>query len=362
MTQQGLAQQLRRAWLARGPLACALWPLALLYGGLLRLRRLAYSMGWKRSTRLPVPVVVVGNVVVGGAGKTPTVIGLVKHLRQNGWTPGVISRGHGGSSTGCVEVKPGSRTAEVGDEPALIARATGAPLVVGRQRAEAGKLLLAQHPEVDVIVCDDGMQHWALERDVTVVVFDGRGTGNGWLLPAGMLREPWPAKPWGNGQMLVLCNQQGTQPEPAPFALHSPWPMFRATRILADHAVNAEGRQRALSSFTTGGGQVAAMAGIAQPEAFFSMLRERGLALNQELALPDHADAELLLKTLEASQTGGVWLCTEKDAVKLFPLLSASSTHEVWAVPLEQHPEPAFFAAVDAALDGLSSAHGRQTP
>ncbi len=92
------------------------------------------------------------------------------------------------------------------------------------------------------------------------------------------------------------------------------------------------------------------------------MLRESGLALNQEFALPDHADAELLLKTLEASQTGGVWLCTEKDAVKLFPLLSASSTQKVWAVPLEQHPEPAFFAAVDAALDGLSSAHGRQTP
>ena len=362
MTQQGFAQQLRHAWLALGPLACAVWPLALVYGGLLRLRRLAYRMGWKRSTRLPVPVVVVGNVVVGGAGKTPTVIGLVNHLRQMGWTPGVISRGHGGSSTDCVEVKTDSSTAEVGDEPALIARATRAPLVVGRQRVDAGKLLLAQHPEVDVIVCDDGMQHWALARDVTVVVFDGRGTGNGWLLPAGMLREPWPANPWGNGQMLVLCNQQGAQPEPAPFALQSPWPIFRATRMLADHAVNAKGRQRALSGFAKEGVQVAAMAGIAQPEAFFSMLRERGLALNHELALPDHADAELLLKTLETSETDGVWLCTEKDAVKLFPLVSASSTQEVWAVPLVQHPEPAFFAAVDAALDGLSSAYGRQTP
>lgn len=357
---QGFADHLRHAWLTRGPLACALWPLSLLYGGLLWLRRLAYRTGWKQSIRLPVPVVVVGNAVVGGVGKTPTVIGLVEHLRQSGWTPGVISRGHGGANMGCVEVKPSSDSADVGDEPALIARSTGVPLVVGRQRAEAGKVLLARHPEVDVIVCDDGMQHWALARDVTVVVFDGRGTGNGWLLPAGMLREPWPVKPWGHGQMLVLRNQRGRVTEPEATALRSPWPVFHATRVLAEHAVNANGRKLPLAGLGLGGKRpVHAMAGIAQPEVFFSMLRERGVALGDEVALPDHADGAQLLA---AAKTSGVWLCTEKDAVKLFPLLGHDPAVEIWAVPLIQQPEPAFFAAVEAALDGLSSAHGRQTP
>lgn len=344
------------AWQQRGWLACALWPLSLLYGALLRLRRGFYRLGLKTCTTLPVPVVVVGNVVVGGAGKTPTVMGLVQHLRSRGWTPGVISRGHGRDGDACVEVTPNSPSATVGDEPALIARATAAPMVVGRQRVAASQALLRLHPEVDIIVSDDGMQHWALARDLTVVVFDDRGTGNGWLLPAGMLREPWPARPWGKGQMLALrtTRSAGTHHQ----SLNPQVRTFVAPRQLHAQAVAPEGHQCELTEFQQGQA-VSALAGIAQPEVFFGMLRERGLHLTQTVALPDHADGPTLLAALAPGHT---WLCTEKDAVKLFPLLDGSNAHKVWAVPLEQTPEPGFFEAVDRALDGLSSAHGRQTP
>jgi tetraacyldisaccharide 4'-kinase len=346
---------IRRAWLSRSTLAWALWPLSLIYRGLLWLRRWSYLLGLKQSSRLPVPVVVVGNVIVGGAGKTPTVINLVTHLRHSGWCPGVISRGHGGTSDACNEVTPHSDSAEVGDEPLLIHRATGAPTVVGRDRPRAGRLLLDRHPEVDIIVSDDGMQHWALERDLTVVVFDERGVGNGWLLPAGMLREPWPAKPWGASQMLVLHNVRGERIALPMSDCNTP--SYVARRRLADFARAADGSTQSLTSFAPQ--PVRALAGIAQPEAFFTMLQESGLRLDTTLAMPDHADGAAILAQLEP---GCIWLCTEKDAVKVFPLLSNHPDLDVWAVPLEQRPEQAFFAALDKALIGLSSAHGRQTP
>lgn len=354
-------EHLRRAWLNRGPLACLLWPLSLVYAALLQLRRLAYQLGWQHTRRLPVPVVVVGNVVVGGAGKTPTVAGLVEHLRRKGWTPGVISRGHGRSGEECTEVTVDSDSSLVGDEPMLIVRATGAPLVVGRRRYEAGLRLLALHPEVDIIISDDGMQHWALARDLTIVVFDARGVGNGWLLPAGMLREPWPARPWGQGTMLALLNSSdGVRPARLP-DMPSHVPAFGALRTLADRSVAPDGRSRPLADFASppAGMTVRALAGIAQPEAFFAMLQARGVKLDATLPLPDHAPGAQLL---EAAQSGFTWLCTEKDAVKLFPVVSRKPGVDVWAVPLMMQASPGFYDAVDAALEGLSSAHGRQTP
>lgn len=348
-------QRLQRSWLSKDWLARTLLPVAWLYRGLLALRRLAYRCGWAHTHRLPVPVLVVGNVVVGGAGKTPTVIALVQHLQQQGWRPGVVSRGYGRRGHACLEVTPHSTSAEVGDEPCLIARATQAPTFVGRQRVQAAQHLLRQHPEVDIIVSDDGMQHWPLARDLTVVVFDERGTGNGWLLPAGLLREPWPTRPWGTGPLLVL-QQSRDGHTPPPIAGHGQ-PVFQARRRLAPRARAASGAQRALADLPRH--RLAALAGIAQPEAFFDMLRAHGLALAHTVALPDHADAATLLAAL---QPGYTWLCTEKDAVKLFPALPSQATPEVWTVPLEQTPEPAFWSALDQVLDGLSSAHGRQTP
>jgi tetraacyldisaccharide 4'-kinase len=322
----------------------------------LHTRRALYRWGLKTSTRLPVPVVVVGNVVVGGAGKTPTVIGLVQHLQARGWTPGIVSRGHGREGSACHEVTPDSNSHDVGDEPQLIAQATSAPMVVGRQRVEAARWLLQQHPAVNVIVSDDGMQHWPLARDLTVVVFDERGVGNGWLLPAGMLREPWPSKPWGGGRLLVLRTQNSTATSLP--ALASPYPTFQALRGLRAHAVNAQGRQRPLTELAALS-TVGALAGIAQPCRFFDMLTASGVTLQHKVALPDHAEAKALLDALQPRIT---WLCTEKDAVKLFPLVAQRTDLQVWAVPLVQTPEPAFFNAVDQALDGLSFPHGRQTP
>ncbi len=348
-----------QAWQTRGPLAWALRPLSWLYGALLGLRRWAYRLGCFPTQRLPVPVLVVGNVVVGGAGKTPTVIGLVQHLRARGWTPGVVSRGHGRSQDGCLPVDADTDSAVAGDEPTLIARHTGAPLVVGRDRVAAGRLLLERHPEVDIVVSDDGMQHWALARDLTVVVFDARGTGNGWLLPAGLLREPWPARPWGQGALLVLH----TQTPQHPLAGSSPHPAFTATRQLASTALAPNGGQLAWTDWAQQPPEaLGAFAGIAQPERFFEMLRERGLHLQHTLALPDHAPASAFLHALEGQAAGTVWLCTEKDAVKLFPLLRERPDLQIWAVPLTQTLPSAFLAAVDAALQGLSSRHGHQTP
>jgi tetraacyldisaccharide 4'-kinase len=340
---------LRQAWLARGLLARLLYPLNLLYRALFAARRLLYVWGWRNTTRLPVPVVVVGNVVVGGAGKTPTAIAVVRHLMAQGWRPGVVSRGHGRHDSTVVEVETQSNAADTGDEPLLIQRATGVPVFVARQRAVAGRALLRAHPAVDVIVCDDGLQHQALARDLEVVVFDDRGLGNGWMLPAGLLREPWPRR--SDVPALVLHQQR--QPAP-PFC-----PGFVARRALAYAAVDARGRATPLAVLAASEAPLMALAGIARPEVFFEMLAERGLPLAQRWPLPDHADLAALWPMLRAQcPPGATVLCTEKDAVKLWPLLNDNSP-QVLAVPLALTPEPAFFNALDAQL---SSCHGPQTP
>lgn len=340
---------LRQAWQARGPLARLLYPLSLLYRVLLAARRLMYAWGWRRTVRLQVPVLVVGNVVVGGAGKTPTTIAVVRHLLARGWRPGVVSRGHGRQGNAAAAVGAQSRPADTGDEPLLLQRATGVPVWVARDRAAAGRALLQAHPAVDVIVCDDGLQHLALARDLEVVVFDDRGLGNGWLLPAGLLREPWPRR----SDVPALVLHQQWRPS-QPFC-----PGFVARRALGDEAVDGQGQPTALAALANNPAPLCALAGIARPEVFFDMLAERGLTLAQRWPLPDHADLGALWPDLlPQCPPGATVLCTEKDAVKLWPLLGVTSPR-VLAVPLVLTPEPDFFAALDAQL---SSKHGPQTP
>lgn len=341
---------LQQTWLRRGPLACLLWPMAGLFGLLVRLRCSLYRAGFLRSEKMPVPVVVVGNVLAGGAGKTPTVIALVQHLQATGLRVGVVSRGYGRSADCCTEVLLTTPPEQSGDEPALIRRATQAPVFVATRRVDAARALLAAHPATQVIICDDGLQHYALQRDIEIAVFDDRGAGNGWLLPAGPLREPWPdrlhrgAGPDGRGIDLVL--HTGALPV---------FDGFRSKRRLADHALRADGSPVALASLA--GSALLAVAGIAKPQAFFDMLAARGLTLAEARALPDHYDFD---SYPQASDSGYTLICTEKDAVKLFPRQTG-----VLAVPLVFEPEPAFFAAFDALLASrlspLTSPHGHQT-
>lgn len=299
------------------------------------------------SERFGVPVIVVGNVVAGGAGKTPLVMALVRHFQAQGLPVGVVSRGYGRSGHESLEVSPETPVDESGDEPALIQHATGAPVFVARRRTQALRDLLAAYPATAVVVCDDGLQHYALQRDIEIAVFDDRGVGNGWLLPAGPLREPWPER-LRLGIDLVLHTGQ----KPA-------FEGYTSRRQLADHAIAADGTRLALSSLAHQ--PLVALAGIASPEAFFGMLRARGLTLQKTLALPDHhnftADDLIAL-------TGQTVLCTEKDAVKLFALPGHSAL-KLLAVPLEFSPEAAFFSALDALLAPLLSqlplSHGHQT-
>jgi tetraacyldisaccharide 4'-kinase len=327
---------LQRAWLRRGPLAWLLAPLSLLYGLLAALHRLPWQLGWRRAWRAPVPVVVVGNVVAGGAGKTPVVIAIADWLAARGVRAGVVSRGYGRQGEGCTEVSPASDPAATGDEPLLVARRTGAPVVVARRRADAVRHLLAAHPQVQVVLSDDGLQHRALARDLEIVVFDARGTGNGWLLPAGPLREPWPRR-----ADLVLRPPQ--RPELGGHVVR---------RRLADEAVRADGARRPLAELARA--PCAAVAGIAEPEAFFAMLRGQGVPLVACTALPDHH--AYAAGDVPPAPAGGHLLCTEKDAVKLWRLQP-----QAWAVPLAVEIEPAFWSALEAALGPrLSSADGSQ--
>lgn len=332
-------------WAKRGLLAWLLWPISLLYGTLAGLRRLLYANGLLTIHRLPVPVVVVGNVVVGGAGKTPTVISLVKHLQSQGWKPGVLSRGYRRHGNGLLEVKSDTPSIRCGDEPLLIQRNTGAPVFVASRRAKAAEALLAAHPDVNLLLCDDGLQHLALGRDVAIAVFDDRGTGNGWLLPAGLLREPWPPRSGDRFRPdLVLHQRPPGAPRGIP-AEPAGCPTYCADRRLADQAVGPQGQRIDLDSLKNR--TLTAMAGVARPEVFFDMLRARGLAPTHTVALPDHADRSAYAQFHD--NPGETLVCTEKDAVKFFPTLPAG--HDTaWAVPLELTPEPAFFDAIDRLL------------
>lgn len=334
--RQACESALLRAWSRRGAMAWLLWPLSLVFFTLSAMRRWLYRIGVLKSHSVAVPVIVVGNVVAGGAGKTPVVMALVRHLQQRGLPVGVISRGYGRSSDDCREVLADSPAGEVGDEPALIKHATGAPTFVARQRLEAAQALLRQHAQTRAIICDDGLQHYALQRSIEICVFDDRGTGNGLLLPAGPLREAWP-------RPVDLVLHTGAQPQFAGYT---------ARRALSTQARRADGSHCALASLR--GQPVIALAAIAQPEAFFEMLRAQGLQLAQALALPDHDDLDGFSRPEgEAIPL----LCTEKDAVKLWPRYP-----EAWAVPLVVTLQPEFLAAFDALLDAkLSSPHGHQT-
>jgi tetraacyldisaccharide 4'-kinase len=302
----------------------------LTFGALTALRRLLYRTGLLETHSVGVPVVVVGNVIAGGSGKTPVVLALVQHLQGLGLRVGVISRGYGRSTTDCREVLGTSQVVDVGDEPALIKHASSVPVFVAQRRFDAASSLLSHYPDTQLIICDDGLQHLALRRDLEICVFDDRGVGNGFLLPAGPLREPWP-----RATDLVL--HTGSQPAFAGFS---------AQRRLASFALRVDGSKIGLNELAQSDPKpLLAVAAIAKPDDFFSMLRAQGLKLARTIGLPDHHDfADWSSKDYSRYTI----VCTEKDAVKLW-----QREADALAVPLVFRPEPDFLAALDARLAGL---------
>lgn len=316
-----MALRLQRAWLHRGALAMALLPLSWVFATLGAFRRALYRTGLLRSERIDVPVVVVGNLIAGGAGKTPTTLALIELLRRHGWQPGVVSRGHGRRSTGIVHVQPDTPATHGGDEPLLLRLRGGAPVCVGEDRVAAARALRQRHPEVDIVVCDDGLQHLRLARDAQVLVFDERGAGNGWQLPAGPLREPLPqALP---RRSVVLYNAA---------APSTALPGHLARRSLAGAVSLQEWwRGEAASNAVLDalrGRPILAAAGLAQPARFFAMLRAQGLTIIEH-PLPDHhpfADLAWPEGTTDV-------VITEKDAVKIRPGLAGPV--RLWVAALD---------------------------
>ena len=325
----GKGNWLAHTWRQRGLAACLLWPLSLLYGCATGFHRWLYRVGLFKTAHFSVPVIVVGNVVAGGAGKTPLVIALARHLIKQGIQVGVVSRGYARLEKKCVEVFENTPISQSGDEPALIFKSLAAPVFVANRRSEAIRALLAKYPRTELIISDDGLQHHSLASNIKITVFDDRGVGNGWLLPAGPLRERFsPGR-----QNFVLHTGQA----PA-------FGGYISKRRLADHAVAHDGSLVRLQDLKAQ--PLTALAGIANPAAFFDMLRAQGLVLAKTIALPDHFDFSAFQFPVP---TSNVVLCTEKDAVKLFKTHS-NSAFRLLAVPLEFAPEPAFLKAVDDLL------------
>lgn len=309
-------KRLDHYWYSLNPVALLLAPLSVLFCLLVRLRILIYRLGWLRSHRCDVPVIVVGNIAVGGSGKTPLVIWLAQFLRDHGYRPGIVSRGYGGTATTWPQsVTAESNPEEVGDEPVLIARRTGCPLMVGPDRVAAVQQLLRDHG-CDVVVSDDGMQHYRLARDLEIAVIDGaRRHGNGLCLPAGPLREP-PSRL--HRVDFVVANGDGKTGE--------------VTMLLQANSAYclADASQRDLEAFR--GRRVHAVAGIGHPARFFATLRAYGIE-PEEHPFPDHHRYQA--DDLHFGDALPV-LMTEKDAVKCIPY--ADQRH--WAVAIDaQLPE-----------------------
>jgi tetraacyldisaccharide 4'-kinase len=344
---------LLQAWVRKGWLAWALLPLAIFVHVVRVLRRCCYQLGVFRIGKVDATVVVVGNVVAGGAGKTPTVIALVKHLQLQGKNVGVVARGYGRKNRNTQEVTSQSTANEVGDEPVLLHRVLRVPVFVGSARLLAAQALLTKYPQVDIVVCDDGMQHYALFRNLEVCVFDDRGYGNGWPLPAGPLREsrqPYFLHQSGQNANNRLVLHTGNQPT---FEGHT------AQRMLADFAVGLNEERIELSSLQSPGRlPLLALAGIANPESFFAMLRAKGLELSKTVSLPDHYDFNSYSRNMHE---GYIVVCTEKDASKLW------ATHpDALAVPLIQNMPHTFWEQFDALVSAaqhsrLSSQNGYTT-
>jgi tetraacyldisaccharide 4'-kinase len=326
-------------WYSQNPVAWCLYPLSLVFRVIAALRKQCYRSGILHSSKPPVPVIIVGNIAVGGTGKTPLLIALCDYLKQKGLRAGVVSRGYGGSLDELHSVNDSDTAAQVGDEPMLIKQRTSCPVVIAADRPAAAHRLVEQH-DCNVILSDDGLQHYALQRDIEIAVVDAsRLHGNGFCLPAGPLREP-PSRL--NSVDIVAFNDAGsgdeitTQPGRAAFTLQF------------THIVNLlSGEQAELSTFLSG--KVHAVAGIGNPSRFFEQLRQAGLTVIEHAFDDHHAYVEADL----AFDDGLPVLMTEKDAVKC----RGFATGNFWSVNVDAVLNPALLQQLQQSLSraGIST-------
>jgi tetraacyldisaccharide 4'-kinase len=322
-------------WERRGPTALLLWPLSWLYGLVLRARKFMQDLGLINRQASPIPTIIVGNIRVGGTGKTPIVIALAQRLSQLGWKPGIISRGYGSTPISPIQVHGNSDPMQVGDEPVLIAQRTHDqfPIWVFPKRQKSIKALLKNSPEVNVIISDDGLQHSGLARwpareggrDIEFVVRDSRGEGNRFLLPAGPLREP--ASRGRDATLLTESTGDNKSGSPEEYfegrraftllgTMGCPYQLFNHSNTIT----LAQIAEQLLPS------KITAVAALGNPQRFFNALRKQGIAGNC-IAMPDHAT--YTPEFFSAIQADCI-LITEKDAVKC----AAITDERIWVVPL----------------------------
>ena len=331
-------------WLERQWYRWSIWhllllPLSLLFWLVSSLRRALYRAGWKKIEQLPVPVIVVGNISVGGTGKTPLVIALVALLKDAGWRPGIISRGYQGKGRLPRHVTRDSEPTTMGDEPVLLVRKTGCPVWVGQNRVEAGQALLAHHPEVNIIVCDDGLQHYRLARDVEVVVIDAlRWFGNGQLLPAGPLREP--VRRMRSADVVVI---NGWLPG-------APLQRREFTMQLQGNLLyNLRNPELKAQPEIFVGQTLHAVAGIGHPLRFFKHLKKLGMHC-EEHPFPDHH--AFTPQDFPWHESEAI-VMTEKDAVKCVDFLGDNA----WVLPVQAQLDPGVGRTI---LEKLRKLHGRE--
>jgi tetraacyldisaccharide 4'-kinase len=329
---------LEHFWYRVRPGHLILYPLSLIFAAVAAMRRAAYRSGWCRSVRIQVPVIVVGNITVGGTGKTPLITWLAEFLRQSGYRPGIVARGYGGTQM-VQEVRPDSDPAQAGDEPVLLARRIDAPVFVGRRRVDAVQALLSAHPKCNLILSDDGLQHYALARDLEIAVVDGeRAFGNGWLLPAGPLREP--VRRLSSVDAVVVNGGNGLPELRVPqYRMALKGESFHNLLNPGLRAAAADLRDKTLH----------AIAGIGNPQRFFARLRQAGLEFRAH-PFPDHFRFG---KDDLAFAGDEVVLMTEKDAVKCL----AFARENWWYLPVEADVDPALGSLI---LTKLRSLNGRQ--
>ena len=316
-----------RYWYRRGAIAWLLWPASVVFACVVFARRILYRLRVLKSAHPGIPVIVVGNLTVGGSGKTPLVLWIAEFLKSNGWSPAIVSRGYGAKVEWPRAATVASEPEEVGDEPILLSRRSGCPVWVGADRLKVIEALRAQHPAVDVLVLDDGLQHYRLRRDVEIAVVDSRGLGNGFLLPAGPLRE-WA---WRLRFVDAVVSHGSTIKG---FAM-------QLEGEVAHRMTDARDRQP-LRAWR--GQKVHAVAGIGNPSRFFVHVGRLGPKVVPH-PFPDHH--RFIPEELEFGDEAPV-LMTEKDAVKL----RRNARAGWWVLPVSAKLDPAFGDWLLRKLDG----------